>query len=356
MYFSTYHWLPLVNGSSRYTPLTHVQLNSALASLPSLEVVELLSKLGVKGVVVHTDQLAPEEAARWQDATPADVGLKIEARFGADVVYSLLPLEATSQPDVVLAMSDQSPTGEVERLPAGATMRLGLLIESKGQHLWVHPPPLGRTTVQIRWQGVQMKNVHMQRQKVELPLALRAGEVWSTGLPIQTPLSPGEYRLSLDVPTLGLKTSPKHVQVSSNADQTSATSSQSLSAAYVLEEPASKTITASVIDVVLQATNTSQSIWLADAKDERGKVRLGWRWYKGSIGVPFKEGREDLAYDIFPGQNYKFRTKIQTPLEPGEYTLELGLVSEALTWFSDRGIPPLKFLVYVGRTVGPSSP
>jgi hypothetical protein len=201
-----------------------------------------------------------------------------------------------------------------------------------------------------------MKNVHMQRQKVELPLALSAGEVWSTGLPIQTPFSPGEYRLSLDVPTLGLKTSPKLVQVSSNAYQTSATATQSLSAAYVLEEPASRTITASVIDVVLQATNTSQSIWLADAKDERGKVRLGWRWYRGSTGMPFKEGREDLAYDISPGQNYKFRTKIQTPLEPGEYTLELGLVSEALTWFSDRGIPPLKFLVYVGRTAGPSSP
>ena len=146
MYFSTYHWLPLVNGSSRYTPLTHVQLNSALASLPSLEVVELLSKLGVKGVVVHTDQLAPEEAARWQDATPAEVGLKMEARFGADVVYSLLPLETTSQPDVVFAMHDQSPNGEVERLPAGTIVRLGLLIESKGQQLWVHPPPLGRTT------------------------------------------------------------------------------------------------------------------------------------------------------------------------------------------------------------------
>ena len=84
---------------------------------------------------------------------------------------------------------------------------------------------------------MQTKTVHLQWHKVELPLALRAGEVWSTGLPIQTPFSPGEYRLRLDMPTLGLKTSPKLVQVSSNAYQTSANASQSLSAAYVLEEP-----------------------------------------------------------------------------------------------------------------------
>ena len=158
------------------------------------------------------------------------------------------------------------------------------------------------------------------------------------------------------MPTLGLKAPPKLVQVSSNAYQTSANASQSLSAAYVLEEPSSKTITSSAIDVALQATNTGQSIWLADAKDERGKVRLGWRWYKESNGVPFKEGREDLAYDIFPGQAYQFRTTIKAPLEPGEYTLELGLVCELLTWFSDRGIPPLKFIVHVGSAADLSSP
>jgi hypothetical protein len=356
MYFSTYHWLPLVNGTSRYTPPTHAQLNSELASLPSVEAVEILSKLGVKGLVVHTDQLEPEEAARWQDVNPVDVGLKAEVRFGADVVYKLLPLEAPPQQELVLAMSDQLPNGEELRLPVGAVMRLGLFIESRGQRLWAHPPPLGRTQAQLRWEGVQTKEVYVQRREVELPLVLRAGKVWSTALSIRTPSSPGEYKLRLDVPILGLKASPKLVQVSSNAYQTSANASPSLSAAYVLEKPSSKTITSSVIDVALQATNTGQSIWLADAKDEKGKVRLGWRWYKGGNSVPFREGREDLAYDIFPGQAYKFRTTIQAPLESGEYTLELGLVCESLTWFSDRGIPPLKFIVYVGRAVGLSSP
>ncbi len=356
MYFSTYHWLPLVNGTSRYTPPTHVQLNSELVTLPSLEAVELLTKLGVKGLVVHTDQLAPQEAARWQDANLADIGLEEMARFGADVVYKLLPLEAVPQQDLVLSMPDQLPKEEAMRLPAGAMMKLGLLVESRGQRLWVHPPPLGRTQAQIKWEGVQTKEVHIERQKVELPLALRAGEVWSIGLPTRTPFAAGEYRLSFDMPALSLKTRPKLVQVSSNAYQTSANASHSLSAAYVLEEPSSKTITSSIIDVALQAMNTGQSIWLADAKDEKGKVRLGWRWYQGRNGVAFQEGREDLAYDILPGQTYKFRTTIKAPFEPGEYTLELGLVCESLTWFSDRGIPPLEFIVHVRRMADLSSP
>jgi len=356
MYFSTYHWLPLMNGTSRFLPPTHAQLNSEISSLPSLEAVEILSELGMKGVVIHTDQLTREDVARWQEADLATIRLEEVARFGSDVVYRLLPLETMPQQDLALAMLDRLPNGEAMRLPAGEMIRFGLLIKSRSQRLWVHPPPLGRTQAQIRWEDVERREVHMQRQKVALPIALRAGEVWSTGLSIRTPSSPGQYRLSFAVPTLGLQASAELVQVSPNAYQTSASASQSLSAAYVLEEPSSTTLTSSAIAVALQATNTGQSVWLADPRDERGKVRLGWRWYKGINGVPFKEGREDLAYDIFPGQAYKFRTTIKAPLEPGEYTLEVGLVCELLTWFSDRGIPPLKFSVHVGSAADLSFP
>jgi hypothetical protein len=355
MYFSTYHWLPIVNGASRFLPPTHAQLNSEMSSLPSSEVVELLSHIGVKGLVVHTDQLTPEEATRWQYTNLADIGLQVIARFGSDVVYKLLPLEAAPQPDLVLAMPDQIPDREMMRLPAGALMRLGLVLESRGQRLWGHLPPLGWTQMQIRWEGVQTGNVHILRQKVEFPIVLRAGEVWSTGLSIRTPSSLGQYRLSLDVPILGLKTAPKLVQISSDPYQTSANASQSLSAVYVLVEPSTKTITSSVIDLTLQATNTGEGVWLADAKDERGKVRLGWRWFRRNDTVPFKEGREDLMYDVFPSQAYRFKTRLNAPPEPGEYTLELGLVCELLTWFSDRGVAPLNFDVLIQSAVNPSA-
>jgi hypothetical protein len=308
----------------------------------------------VKALIVHLDQLEPSETSRWQHANLAETGLEEVARFGSDVVYKLSPVEATPQLNFGLVLPDQLPTGEMMQLPAGAMMRLGLRTESGNHRPWVHPSPLGRKQVLIRWEEVEIGKSLIQREILELPLVLKAEEVWSTGLPIRTPSAPGHYRLSVDVPTLGLKAPSKLVQVNSKTHQTSANASQSLSAAYVLEAPASRTIISGVIDVTLQATNTGQSIWLADAKDERGKVRLGWRWFRGHDTIPFKEGREDLRYDVFPGQTYQFKTRIKAPLEPGEYTLELGLICELLTWFSDRGVPAFTFAVRVGDATASS--
>jgi hypothetical protein len=356
MYFSTYHWRPMVNGASRFLPPTHAQLKAEMAALPSNEAVELVNRIGVKALVVHTDQLTSQEASRWRDANLAQSGLAEVARFGSDVVYQVLPSNAAPQRDLVLAMPDRQPSGEEMRVPASADMRFGLTVESSGRRLWVHSPPFGRTHVQIRWEEVTTGAVHRQSEKVGLPLVLKAGDIWATGLPIRTPPSPGRYQLSIDVPTLHLKAPPKLVQVSAEAYQTSANASESLSAIYTLEEPSSNPITFRTIDVTLQATNTGESIWLAEAKHDRGKVRLGWRWYRGKGDVPFEEGREDLQYDIFPGQGYRFQARIDAPEDPGEYTLEVGLVSELLTWFSDRGVAPLKFDVRVSSAISSSSP
>jgi hypothetical protein len=356
MYFSTYHWQPMVNGASRFLPPTHAQLNAEMASLPSFEAIEILSRIGVKMLVVHTDQLTPQEAARWQDANLTESGLEEVARFGSDIVYTLSPIKVEPQRDLVLDMPDRQPNGEEIRLPAGAVMRFGLIVESKSRPLWVHPPPFGRTQVQSLWEEVTSGVVHKQWEKVELPLVLRAGEAWSATLQIKTPSLSGRYQFSLTVPTLHLVVAPKFVHITSETGQTSANPSRSPSATYVLEEPSSNPITSHIIDVRLQATNTGDDIWLAEAKQDRGKVRLGWRWFWGKSEVPFNEGREDLPYDIFPGQTYRFKTRIKAPLEPGKYTLEIGLVSELLTWFSDRGVAPLKFDVQVSGPVSPSSP
>jgi hypothetical protein len=181
-------------------------------------------------VIVHTDQLEPSETSRWQQVNLAELGMQEIARFGSDVVYKLSPIEASPQFHFGLALPDQLPTGEMMQLPTGSTMRLGLRAEDRSHRRWVRPSLLGRKQVQIRWEEVETGKSFIQRKTLELPLAPRAEEVWSTGLPIRTPSSPGRYRLSLDIPTLGLKAPPKLVQLSSKAYQTSANASQSLSA------------------------------------------------------------------------------------------------------------------------------
>lgn len=97
----------------------------------------------------------------------------------------------------------------------------------------------------------------------------------------------------------------------------------------------------------LSALNTGEAIWLARAEDEKGAVRLGWRWFKGEQEVPNTQGRERLGYDVFPEQRYEFQARISPPVEAGEYTLELGLVSEFLTWFIDQGSHPFRIAVTV---------
>jgi hypothetical protein len=97
----------------------------------------------------------------------------------------------------------------------------------------------------------------------------------------------------------------------------------------------------------LSALNTGEAIWLARAEDEKGAVRLGWRWFKGEQEIPNTQGREQLGYDVFPKQWYEFQARISPPVEAGEYTLELGLVSEFLTWFIDQGSRSLRISITV---------
>jgi hypothetical protein len=97
----------------------------------------------------------------------------------------------------------------------------------------------------------------------------------------------------------------------------------------------------------LSALNTGEAIWLARAEEEKGAVRLGWRWLKGEQEVPNSQGRERLGRDVLPAQGYEFQVRIGPPVEAGEYTLELGLVSEFLTWFLDQGSRPFRIAVTV---------
>jgi hypothetical protein len=104
--------------------------------------------------------------------------------------------------------------------------------------------------------------------------------------------------------------------------------------------------------LTLQVTtlNTGKALWLARGKGERGAVRLGWRWFKGDHEVPTPWGRGLLKYDILPGGRYRFTAMIASPREPGEYLLEVGLITEQVAWFSEQGVAPLKIPV---RVLGP---
>jgi hypothetical protein len=154
--------------------------------------------------------------------------------------------------------------------------------------------------------------------------------------------------LGLRLPAFGVETAPKLIQITSSRYPACANVPQRLSAAYVVEDLSSQVVNAEEFRLMLQAINTGEAVWLAQAQQDRGAIRLGWRWFKDNEHIPVLEGREYLQYDVFPGQSYWFTMTMQTPqLEPGRYTLELGLVCELVTWFSDQGVPPITLDVHV---------
>jgi hypothetical protein len=91
----------------------------------------------------------------------------------------------------------------------------------------------------------------------------------------------------------------------------------------------------------VEAVNVGKAVWLARARHNRGMVRLGWRWLREGQEVPASSASEGLLYDGFSGQRYTFTAGITPPRWPADYILEVGLVSEGVTWFSDQGVEPL---------------
>jgi hypothetical protein len=99
----------------------------------------------------------------------------------------------------------------------------------------------------------------------------------------------------------------------------------------------------------VEVINEGEAVWLARAKWEQGEVRLRWRWFLRDREEPSDVGGWLLGYDVLPGQGYIFTLEIPTPRDPGDYRLELGLVSMQVTSFEDQGIAPLTLPVRVAH-------
>ena len=95
----------------------------------------------------------------------------------------------------------------------------------------------------------------------------------------------------------------------------------------------------------LTAANMGDEVWRAVAPGERGAVRLGWRWYRGDREVA--AGRDPLLSDVPPHRSARFEASIIAPIQPGDYTLVLDLVSEFVAWFADRSLKPVRLAVSV---------
>jgi hypothetical protein len=346
VYLSTAHWLPLANGLSSYFPPTYAEARQHLSMLPGTEGVEYAAALGIKAVVVHTATLSPEQLGRWSAAEATAGGLKWLTAFGTDLVYSV--------PTVTTGSSLTAEVYAPDWLPVRQRVTVPMLLRSDRPLPWAHPKPYGRSGVAIQWTDLRTARSFTGQARVELPLVLPRGQTATIPLMVSPPDVPGRYVVRAFMPSARITIEPRTVEVRSADLPTSRHGSRLLSVSYI-HRPDTGLLSVTLPEPVhldITAMNTGGAVWLAWGRQEKGAVKLGWRWLRPGHELPESEGRIPILYDVFPGQRYEFRAAIPPPLEPGSYVLEVGLVSELVAWMSDLGSPPLAFHVNVQEPRG----
>jgi hypothetical protein len=108
--------------------------------------------------------------------------------------------------------------------------------------------------------------------------------------------------------------------------------------------------------VQVRVKNASDVFWWArggevnERNDNWFYIAAGNRWLKadGSL-LTDMDGRYGIPKDLKPGEETEVPLAVTAPKEPGEYILEVDLVQEQVSWFSDRGSPTARHKVTVVR-------
>ena len=333
---STAHWQPLVNGVSGFFPPLYAEVRAALRELPARDAVAYASALGVKMLVVHTGDLPADDRRRWSTENVARSGLTSVAAFGDDRLYRTpaLTAGATLAADLVMR----------ESVPPDTPVSVELRWRPDASRPWAHPAPQGRSRLTVEWTPSAGGSSTVRRLTVQLPPVVVTGG--SLALPLVTPSATGRYRVGIDSGAAGVTSAPQTVDVSGRRGVTSSEGPSVLGAAYATAAPRPlRAAAGAALSVPVDATNTGRGIWLAVA-ERRGTVKLNWRWWQHDRKV-WRPGRLALRHDVFPGESYAFQLDLETPATPGDYVLELGLVSEGVAHFADVASPALKLAVKV---------
>jgi hypothetical protein len=107
--------------------------------------------------------------------------------------------------------------------------------------------------------------------------------------------------------------------------------------------------------IQIKVKNASDAQWYSrggevnENPDNRFYIAAGNRWLKadGQTLVTNMDGRYGLPNDLKTGEESTVPLQITAPKEPGDYVLEIDLVQEQVTWFSEKGSPTAKVKISV---------
>jgi hypothetical protein len=217
MYFSTYHWLPMIGGYSGYPPASADYLHTLAHGLPARETLqEIVDLVDVGWILVHLDQLSPRAASRWHDPEPGE-GLELIGVWEHDALLRVtLPVVEDRRGRLTNA---RETLGGVPLEPLGASCPGELRVAALPPEPWlVHTP--GRVVVELAnrgdapWPGMAFSPRHLVRlsgrfvsrkgrslpaQEAALPGDVPAGGTLQAPAIFLSPAWPGSYQLELSL-------------------------------------------------------------------------------------------------------------------------------------------------------------
>lgn len=186
MLFSTYHWLPILDGYSAYPPLTRRYLIPMAKGLPREHALQqLVDAVDVRWVLVHLDQLSEAERKEWQDDFYP--GLELVERWEDDALYEVdLPVSTDRR---ALLQRTRETLGGLPLAPIGAACpgRITAELVEKQRPLRPGERTLLRVDVENRsdeaWPGLALYPRHLVQLRTTFA---RNGR--RTGIPRTQPL------------------------------------------------------------------------------------------------------------------------------------------------------------------------
>ncbi|MEZ4661508.1 MAG: peptidoglycan recognition family protein [Caldilineaceae bacterium] len=112
---------------------------------------------------------------------------------------------------------------------------------------------------------------------------------------------------------------------------------QPYQAEWVSDQFPTRLMVGEVIDVPITIKNTGSLPWNWGGSHP---FRLGYHYYRNRRQLPMNREqnlRTELPQDVAPGESITLTAHIALPSQPGNYTLELDLVHEGVTWFKEQG-------------------
>jgi hypothetical protein len=99
-------------------------------------------------------------------------------------------------------------------------------------------------------------------------------------------------------------------------------------------------------NIQFKVRNLGSAVWPAvGTEDYKYQMNLGNRWILN--GKSSEDNRAVMKADLPPGGETDIKLTVNAPTTPGEYTLEIDMVHEGVTWFKERGATPLLLKVSV---------